>query len=169
MDGIAALFILFFVTAPLLTLIHELGHALAGLSIGAGQVTIQLGALAATQKVIWHLDLGRIRITLARWTPFFVGFARMNDPPEITSRQKVWFYLSGPLTSLIVLIVLSMPAFVIRNDASQFANSVLQYSAGFACIELMMTASPMRYPKWMGAYAGKHSDMACAIRVFRNR
>ncbi len=167
METTIAILITLLLTAPLLTFFHELGHALAGLSVGAPHVDILLGSQPPPQKTVLTLNFERIRITLASWMPLWIGFAQMDVETRITPRQRALVALAGPFASLIVVVILSVVAFLTRKDSSLLVRAVIQYAALNAFITLIMTAIPMRYPEWMGAYAGHNSDMARAIQALK--
>jgi len=156
--------ILLFLIIPLITLIHEAGHALAGLAVGARHVTIQLGGQT---EPVWSRNWGRVRLSLMSWAPLWVGFAKMDDVPSMTPRQRALVSLAGPVTSLILVILLSITAFLTRQDSSGLVRALVQQADLVAFLQLLTTAIPIRYPRWMGAYAGHSSDMRRAIQVLR--
>lgn len=160
---IAALILLFLII-PLLTLIHEAGHALAGLAVGARHVTIQLGG---QKEPVWSRNWGRVRLSLMSWAPLWVGFAKMDDVPPITPRQRALVSLAGPITSLMLVILLALTAFFTRLDSSYLVRALTQQAAFTAFLQLLTTAIPMRYPPQMGAYAGHSSDMQRVIQALR--
>lgn len=167
MEVTIAILITLLVTAPLLTFLHELGHALAGLSVGAPHVSVLLGSQAPSKNSVLTLNLPRMRITLASWMPLWIGFAQMDDESEITPRLRALVAFSGPFTSLVVVVILSIVAFLTRKDSSLLVRAIIQYAALNAFTTLIMTTIPMRYPAWMGAYAGHQSDMARAIQALK--
>ncbi len=167
MEIAIAIFITLFLTIPLLTFLHELGHALAGLAVGASHVSIFLGSVSPPRKTVLNLEFKRTRIALANWTRLWFGSAHMDDTSEIAPRRRALVAIAGPLVSLIIVVILSVMAFLTRKDASSLVRAVVQYTALSEFFTLIMTAIPMRYPWWMGAYAGHKSDMARVLHLLR--
>lgn len=150
------------VTAPLLVFLHELGHALPTLAFGTGPVTIELGDPA---KPGWTIAMGRLRFCLR---PFSTTFGFVSGSLEAASPgQRMVVFAGGPAVSLVVTVVLGV---VIRFVA---VPEWLEFSLSWACwgalTQTLFTALPIRYPEWMGSYAGMPSDGRRILTILRER
>ena len=82
------------------TLIHEMGHALAGLLFLKGDFDIYIGSYGNPEKG-WHFKLGRLKFHFL-YEPFSVekGVFR-SDQQETTHLKYFLITLAGPIASLI--------------------------------------------------------------------
>lgn len=97
------------IIAPMITFIHELGHAIAGLILTKGDVVIQLGK---ETKIIKSktIKFRRLKIKL-NCSKCFLGQASYWDC-NIKENDRFILALSGPLMSLILLILLFLINFL---------------------------------------------------------
>lgn len=77
------------VTVPALTLVHELGHALAGMMTTRGSVTAAIG----TGRKPFRIDVGRLGIELCPFSGF-VGFCN-REGRSGSVRGEALFYGAG--------------------------------------------------------------------------
>lgn len=162
-----AFLISWFLGWPPLTIFHELGHACTALGLGHQEVQVYLGT--TPHRV--EQQPGKIEPT------FIVGkMAFYCYPPGLfrgigwamwrlsfSRRQGVLTLLAGPATTLFFLVVLSLITYLLRPDAHASAIQVGEYYlflwfSVIAFWQFLVTAIPMRYPSWWGAYAGATSD-----------
>lgn len=151
--------IFWLVTVPALTLVHELGHALAGMMTTRGSVTAAIG----TGRKPFRMDIGRLGIELRPFSGF-VGFCT-REQTSGSGRGEALFYVAGPLFSLISAVILGYLGTSAVED-STLAQLFVSGSYG-ALVQLIVTVIPVRYPSWMGAYAGYLSDGAVILRCLR--
>lgn len=145
-------------TVPLLTLLHEIGHALGGLVTTCGWVQASLGK----SRPSWTLRMGRLYVDLRAFTGF-VGFCHREHPPA-TWRGEVLFYALGPATSILCAGV-----FLALSQTGTLVDPFLRSAASGALFQFIVTIVPVRYPSWLGAYAGYRSDGAAIIACVRAR
>lgn len=153
------------VILPLLTLLHELGHALPALVHGAQDVTIVLGSSDPERGMV-RRRVGRLNLALASWLPLNIGCVRVADP--LPFRQRVQVILGGPLTSLLVAAVLVPLAYATRGGP-ELLRILVQGAAAGAFLGFALTIIPIDYPRWFYGYAGKPSDMRRLIRLARSQ
>ncbi len=146
---------------PLLTLMHELGHAMAALALTGQPVAVQLGRKPSIAKWRW----GRVALG-ARFPINWVGFCAVAHPDQVTRPTQVWIALAGPLVSLLLLLVSSGAALALHSGPMLLAQLSTLFATG-ALIQLVVTLAPLRYPSWWGAYAGKKSDGYRALELLR--
>ena len=156
MDTLPALLFSLFIVAPLLTLVHELGHAIPQL-FWAKHVTISLGA--PRQSIT--IPIGKLTITTSA-TPFHRGVCQIA--PTLSPQQKAFVLLGGPLTSWGCYFLFSMAQNV---DAPSFATYCLNFSATFSLVQALMTTIPCRYPKRLVGYSGQASDGLQLLKLLR--
>lgn len=152
------------VVFPLLTLLHELGHALPALVFGAQDVTIVMGPRAG-EHVAWRRQFGRLELVLTVWFPLFIGHVHTTEALPV--RQRMQVILGGPLISLLLTIILVPLAYASR-DASEVVRVLAQGSAAIAFFTLVMTSLPLTYPRWFYGYAGRPSDMQRLVQLWRS-
>ncbi len=145
-------------TVPLITLLHELGHAVGGLITTRGWVQASIGK----SQHPFTLRLGRLYVDLRAFTGF-VGFCRWEHPPA-TWRGELPFYALGPATSL-----LCAGACLALGQTGTWLDPFLRSAATGAITQFVVTIVPIRYPSWLGAYAGYRSDGATIIALLRTR
>lgn len=153
---------IWFITAPIVTLLHELGHAIAALLLTGGNVRVWLGSWDQEP----HFNIGRL---YARIAPLggFTGFYNY-DAGNYGPAARAIIILSGPATSL--LLVIGALGFGTTGPISEtWLGSNLIVLVGYPAIgQLFVTAIPMRYPAGWGEYAGMASDGLRLIRLFRD-
>lgn len=165
--GLVAFVLLWFVVAPVLTLLHELGHAAAALMLTRRPVTVILGDCRhrpdlAHVRGAW----GRLAFR-ARLPSGWVGFCDRDDQ-ALSSRRAATIVLSGPAASLALALELSVVANGLR-DAPPLVQTVSVWAAFGALLQFLATIVPWRYPRWWGggAYGGIASDGLWAWRLLR--
>jgi len=140
------------VIVPLLTLLHELGHACTAIMLTGQRVVVQMGK----RPGIVRFRLGKIDFHF-RPSALPVGFYEMTDWQRATRQQLAWIALAGPLTSLLLMALCAALAIASYNidDSLYFLSSG---AAFIALAQFLFSMSPLRYPRWMGSYAGHWSD-----------
>jgi hypothetical protein len=137
---------------PGLTLFHELGHALMAIMLTGQRVTVQLGR----RPGVFQFSCGKIDFHL-RPSILPVSFYEMSDWQRATRQQLAWIALAGPLTSLL-LMVLAMGFAMAAEGLDQTAYFLASGTALLALLQFLFSMVPVRYPRWLGAYAGHWSD-----------
>jgi hypothetical protein len=139
---------------PLLTLLHELGHAAPALLFTDKPVTVVLGRREAVERPgALRFQLGRLRYVIMPGRGY--GFCLHHAPD---SRLKSALISSGgPLASFGVMLLAWGLDSSFQPELGIF--HALPYWIGMgAFAQFVITALPMRYPFWMGPYAGTTSD-----------
>jgi len=151
--------VVWLVLFPIITFLHECGHALAVLALTGQDVTILLGSGRRGMKWQW----GKLGVVVG-WLTGFVGFTKY-DQERLTSRQILWVTLAGPLVSLLLTVACSAPAFT-RGIPQGFV--ILMRIVAYATLaQFLFTILPLRYPRWLLAYGGKTSDGWRALQLLR--
>lgn len=140
------------VIVPLLTLLHELGHACMAIVLTKQRVLVQMGRRPAAVR----LRLGKLDLHL-RLSALPVGFYELSDWQRASRQQLAWIALAGPLTSLLMMALCAAAALISqgRDDSLYFLSSG---AALIALGQLCFSLVPLRYPRWLGTYAGHWSD-----------
>lgn len=149
--------VLWVVTGPLLTMLHEAGHGVAALLLSRGQVSVSVGPAHGR----WSFRAGRIRFDL---TPLYgpVGFySYQTDQVSRVSRTAI--LIAGPLVSL-----LSGIALIAVDGATPVADSWVRDGRNWALLQFLLTAIPMHYPPGWGPYGGVPSDGLRLVRLWRS-
>lgn len=149
--------------APIVTLLHELGHASAALLLTDGTARVWTG----TRNRDPRFRIGRLRVSITP-RPGFTGFYSFDAPAHSRLAQALNI-LTGPLLSLLITIVAFGSGFV-GQIADTWLGETLVVVLGFAAAwQLLVTAIPMRYPAGWGEYAGVASDGLRLAHLFRSR
>lgn len=140
------------VTAPVLTFIHELGHAFPALLATDKGVVIDLG----TPNTPSHIaSLGRLQVKFRLGSTMF-GFVHAHVS-EMSRVQKAIFYFGGPTASIGVAAATGIAVYGF-GDQIGYLKSPLASACYAAILQVLLTVIPIRYPKWWGSYAGMESD-----------
>lgn len=151
------------VIVPCLTLLHELGHASAALLLTDSDVTVILGAGSAIRadaayRLAWKW--GRLQFVLHPFSTFF-GFCRWGKSDSWW--KTILICGAGPLFSLAAAALIWLLDTAVQPELGVFDN-LPQWAGGYAFIVFLLTALPLRYPSWWGAYKGRDSD---GMRIYR--
>jgi hypothetical protein len=177
--AILALLLAWLVGIPLLTLLHELGHALTALVLSHQPIHVFLGTTPRQirqrgQEEKPTFCFGKLAFFLALpGLPFGTGWARW--PANLSWRHSVLVLLAGPVTTLLCLVVLSLTTLVLRPAAPLSAIHRGAYDLSFwllllAGLQFLACALPVHYPAfWVGALAGVSSDGDKIRMVLRQR
>jgi hypothetical protein len=145
-----------------LTLLHELGHALTALALGARRVTVNVGRPPARAVALGRLEL-RIRLlNRPRWAWF--GTIDTPEGDEVSRARAIAVLAAGPIVSTVVLSALLVTAALVPWPPVL----VVWVVAAAVAWQLLVTALPMRYPSWFGPYAGRVSDGYRIARLVRS-
>ncbi|WP_104991042.1 M50 family metallopeptidase [Deinococcus sp. NW-56] len=157
MDDALTVSLIYAIAIPLVTLGHELGHAVVPLLKTREPVRVQLGP--ASSPPLFQTRLGRLTFDVRRL--FFVGGCCFW--PGLTPRQHFWAVAGGPLASLLMLVVGAAALVGIRTEAVWLVAQIFMTLSFF---QLVMTLWPMQYPAWYAGYAGFQSDGAQLLRLW---
>jgi hypothetical protein len=143
-----------------LTLLHELGHALAALGLGVRRVTVHVGRPPARSRVLGRLELRLRLLNRPRWA----WYGRIEASGEVSTGRAVAATAAGPLVTAAVLASLLVAAAFVPWPPVL----VVWVVAAAVTWQLLVTAIPMRYPRWFGPYAGRVSDGYRIVRLLRS-
>jgi len=150
---------LWLIVLPLMTLVHELSHALAALAFTGREVTLRLGNGERQLTSRWN----RLQLCIG-WATGFIGTFHYTDE-GITPYRNLAIHLAGPLASLLLALLgwgitslQEIPLWLAR------AGNTMAIAA---CIQALVTIFPMRYPRWVPGYGGKSSDGWRALQALR--
>lgn len=136
---------------PVVTLLHELGHAVAAALAVGGRVTVVQGPAPARLTVsIWRLDL-RLHGPIAPHQGM-TGWA-MWGPHQARWRHAVAM-AAGPLVSGLCAAGCLFGA----GNVPPLWRSALDLLAGASTLQMLSSGLPLRYGRWCGEYAGQASD-----------
>jgi hypothetical protein len=163
-SGIVSYIVVFllawFVAAPVLTLLHELGHTAMAFACGARGVGIRIGPGPAPlpeppRRIAWSISL----------SSGFYGQYSCTPTPDTRWRQAA-IIASGPVVSLLAAIALA--ALIVTNDFPGAVESFLFTSLTCAVVQFLSTVIPFTYTRSWGAYAGTESDGLRLLRLYRS-
>lgn len=147
------------VGVPLVTFLHELGHAVvAALAVGGRVTVVQGPAPARLVFSIWRFDVrlhGPVR-------PYqgMVGWAIWGPHPD--GRRHALALAAGPLVSGLCASACLLGAYEVSSQ-----RLLLGLLAVAATLQTLSTALPLRYGRWCGVYAGEASDGLRIRRALR--
>lgn len=143
--------LVYIIFMPILTLLHELGHAIPALIFTNEEVTINIGNSNLNKQI----KLNRLVIKINGYNSLVdVSYGYVNLAPLDTKFKVVFMTLGGPLTSLIVSILLyiylinvSLPYVLMISFNALFIFSAFQF---------LLTIFPIKY--FYKPYVGHTSD-----------
>lgn len=142
---------------PLLTLVHELGHAFAAAVFVGGRATVVQGAPPFRLRVsVWRLDL-RLRGPVGP-QQVMLGWALWGANPARWRHAVAT--AAGPFTSALSAAGCAVTAADLHGLVSLFFALV----CGAASLQTLSSGLPVRYGHWFGSFAGEASD---GLRVYR--
>jgi hypothetical protein len=136
---------------PILTIIHELGHALPALIFTHNKVTINIGNSNFNKQI----NLNRLSININGYKSLMdVSYGYVNWEPIDNRFKLIIMILGGPVTSLLVSVLLfvylmkvRLPYFLMISFNALFIFSVIQF---------LITILPIKYN--YKPYIGNTSD-----------
>jgi hypothetical protein len=141
------------IVAPLLTLIHELGHALVALTLIPQDIVIRLGQ----DSKIRLFRRGRLQILVQPIGGWFGYYNWAADVVEVKKSHALWIALAGPAASLLTALLCATLKSVL-DVGLPFAGDLIHMSMVYAIILFLATIIPIKYPSWWIGYAGRWSD-----------
>lgn len=150
----------FVIVFQLTTIIHELGHAVPARIFSKDKVTIYLGVGNSKR----NFKIGGLQVVLRGFHPF-TGFALWNGD-KLTRLGKILSTLGGSLISLIVGLGLLLFTGKVSNI---ILNNLFTFMSYYNLFQFIVTAIPIKYPSWWGAYGGVTSDGYKALAIFKEK
>jgi hypothetical protein len=161
--GAIAFVVIMYVLAPLVTLAHELGHALVALLVGSRQVVV----LQGREPPLINAAVGRLELRLRPLVSLRTAwYGRARWEAEGVGRAgRVAASAAGPRTSFVLAYLSGSVA-----RATSGTVSFVAYAATYTVFgQFLATAIPMRYGRLFGPYAGDPSDGLRILRTLRGR
>lgn len=146
----------FLITMPLITFLHELGHAIPQLIRGY-RVVIQMGNLENAVK----LKLGKLYIYGAPFS-MFNGFCSISSKGG--KNRKVLSLLCGPIFSVVLALCFYWLSF---QNLGYWTNFQVNLALYFSAFQAFLTLIPIKYPDFFGGYAGTKSDGLQAFELVK--
>ena len=140
---------------PLATFVHELGHAAPQLFAGH-KVEVSLGNKEKAKVVV----VGNLKLSISAF-PMNVGFSSIAQ--DSSNNLKVLALLMGPITSLVLCVSLFLLS---RYESPYLVLYLLNFGFYYSFAQFLMTALPIYYPSFFGAYDGMPSDGRQIMELF---
>lgn len=141
------LFVAFVVSMWLHIVIHEAGHAVAGMAAGLKPVAFGVGPLRMERAADgWHVRWGGGMAGIS-------GFAMLLPPADARPRRReqALYLLGGPLSNLVV----GVPALLLANAAAPGVGMLLGFAFGAAGIVIgLVNLVPFKTAGWLSDGAG---------------
>ncbi len=147
----------FFITMPILTFLHEMGHAAPQLS-NKEHVRIQIG----NAKYSITFKLGLLSISIAPF-PTHIGFCSIN--PTRNYKKRVLIFLAGPMVSFVLAILFYI---LIAQDHGYWTNFQIRFALYASIIQTILALFPIQYPDFMGSLVSK-SDGLQILELLRSK
>jgi len=157
-ESVLLVFWVVLVVSPLVTLAHELAHALVAATVSARPVLVRVGA----EPALVRSTLGRLRFRLNPWRGW-VGLASWEEQ-GVSVWRAIGVSAAGPLASLLLAVALALAAMALSGFAAEMAGTAGLY----AFIGFVLTGFPWRYPSWWSVYGGQESDGLRAWHLLRD-
>ena len=136
---------------PILTLIHELGHAIPALIFTNEEVTVNIGNSNLNKQI----KLSRLLIKINGYNSLVdVSYGYINLTPLDNKLKVVFMTLGGPLTTLIISILLYI--YLINSSLPYVLMLSFNGLFLFSAFEFLITILPIKYS--YRPYVGCTSD-----------
>jgi hypothetical protein len=164
-DHAVAVVLVVAVLLPILTLLHELGHAVVALRVSEGPVHVQVGRPPAQLR----FRIGRLQVSFsplpARGMPF-AGLCLFQRTSRSVVRELV-LLLAGPAMSALAAVALAAAAVISLRSAPLWLTLTLVYGAIQALIAFLYNIDPRPATKSERARAAVRRDGPKALRCYR--
>jgi hypothetical protein len=143
-----------YVSVPLLTLAHELGHALAAVRLTGQRVTVRIG----DEPGLARFALGRIDV---RWHPIgHLAYCELSLGGSLAPREQLRFALAGPAAEALAALMLAVAAVGLaaaQGTGLPFAIVAAAAVGGLARAALNLL--PLEHPpSWLGPLEAPGTD-----------
>lgn len=162
----AELLAILLITRPLLTVFHELGHAIPAILMTRERATIFLGSYGDTEKS-FRLAIGKLEIwikyNLFKWK----GGLCVPHASNISINKKIIYTLTGPLASLFIGIISCYMAFALDlADSMSFLFFVFLLVSVFDFLKNIIPSN-----RSIILHDGRigHNDGTSLMRLFRHK
>lgn len=153
------------IAVPLLTLAHELGHAVAAVATGGGTVVVHMGA----DPPLIRLSVGRIAVRLSPKG----CTARCDVDPALRRGRLLLVALAGPGASVLLAVALAILAVALSNEGSVAPFWIAVLAAAASLVLGLANAIPFRrLPSWWPGASSTEpgpSDGLLALRALRQK
>ena len=155
--------LVYIIFTPMLTLLHELGHAIPALIFTKEEVIVNIGNSNLNKKI----KLSRLIIKLNGYKSLVdVSYGYINWTPLDSNKIKaIIIILGGPLTSLIVSILLYI--YLINVSLPHILIILLNALFYFSLFQFLLTILPMKY--FYKPYLGCTSDGYKILQHLKNK
>jgi hypothetical protein len=148
--------VLMYLISPILTFLHELGHAICVLILTNDIVDIRIGNFENKHV---SFKIGRLEVYLNKFSPW-VGSTNWSELPQ-EKYKKILICLGGPIASALVGVIFLLLVSITENILKIFLGSFLLGSI----VQFLSTIIPMTYKH--GPYKGRKSDGFYAIQAIK--
>ncbi|MDE0581689.1 hypothetical protein ON064_01330 [Planococcus sp. A6] len=125
--------------------IHEMGHAVATVTVSKNsKAEVFMGSCSKANKL--RLSFGRITCYLTVAIYGYCEYLIPKEYPAFTYKQKLFFYLGGPIASLLSFVAL----FIASHFVSGVAGNIIINSAGANFFLFITSLIPWTYPRFLG-------------------
>jgi hypothetical protein len=121
-ESVLLVFWVVLVVSPLVTLAHELAHALVAATVSARPVLVRVGA----EPALVRFTLGRLRFRLNPWRGW-VGLASWEEQ-GVSVWRAIGVSAAGPLASLLLAVALALAAMALSGFAAEMAGTAGLYA-----------------------------------------
>jgi hypothetical protein len=136
---------------PLLTVVHELGHALTAAAVVGGRPVVLQGPEPRRFELsLWRVDLRLHGLVLPHRA--WIGWAMWQ--PQASRRRHAVALAGGPAASALAAGICLYAAAAARG----YVAAAFTILAVDATGQFLSSAVPVRYPSFAGAYANFGSD-----------
>lgn len=152
--------LVYIIFMPILTLIHELGHAIPALIFSKENVTVNIGNSNLNKQI----KLNRLLINLNGYRCVVdVSYGYVNWSQVNNKIKLICMILGGPLTTLIVSILL----YICLINVSLPFILMLVFNALFifSAFQFLLTILPIKY--FYNPYVGHTSDGYKILQQFK--
>jgi hypothetical protein len=164
-DFVVAVVLTATVLLPLLTLLHELGHAAVALRVTSGAVHVDIGRPPARVR----LRVGRLFVTFSPVPPRGVPFAGVCMYQRSSRRPlaELALLLAGPAMNALAALVLGLLAFSTLHVGPMWLTVTLSSAALLSLVALLYNIDPRPASRGERMRVEVRRDGPKALRCYR--
>jgi hypothetical protein len=134
--------LLYILLMPILTFLHELGHAIAAILYTNDEVLIQIGK----GTLDYNIKIGRLYIKFAGYKSLIqVAYGQVIWKNESTKFRKIIIIVAGPTFSFLVFLLSTIILCKFSYSLNYTYRIILRSISFYSLMQFLITAIPLKY------------------------
>ncbi|MPM14209.1 hypothetical protein SDC9_60569 [bioreactor metagenome] len=134
--------LLYILLMPILTFLHELGHAIVAILYTNDEVLIQIG----NGTLDYNIKIRRLYIKFAGYKSLIqVAYGQVIWKNECTKFRKIIITAAGPVVSVLVFLLSTIILYKFYYSLNYKYTIILRSISFYSLIQFLITAIPLKY------------------------